>query len=354
MIVPDTDSDTDGDTDTDSDSDTDSDGDTDGDSDTDSDGDADTDSDTDSDGDSDTDSDGDADTDSDGDADTDSDTDTDSDSDTGCDGPEDCYNGFKCDTSSSHCYVDCGKDTEEDDDLCVEPYHCDNSNCEKDHDAGLSCVESSDCKTGNCTNDVCCASGQTCCDEPNDCTDAEASICSSTNHYCVSCSDEDLCSSQYQNEPVCKTDAGVCVECTRQEHCRMVDAGNDPMNSPVGLCTPDNVCTCWGQNSTWNCTASSQCPPDFHCALDYDGPGFHDHAFCLRSCTSESGPVNGLECGSRTIAESGKRLVWVPMTTCYAFDKYGETCSGSDSDCSVLTSAPYDGKCDNLKCTYSC
>ena len=70
---------------------------------------------------------------------------------------------------------------------------------------------------------------------------------------------------------------------------------------------------------------------------------------CLKGCNEEQGPENGLACSER----SGE-LVWAPMTTCFAFSRFGGTCNGEDADCSVINDAPFDGICRNLVCTYSC
>jgi hypothetical protein len=57
----------------------------------------------------------------------------------------------------------------------------------------------------------------------------------------------------------------------------------------------------------------------------------------------------------RETAESGDQLVWVPMTTCFAYSNLGEDCSGLDSECSADGDGPIDdGACEDLVCTYSC
>jgi hypothetical protein len=47
--------------------------------------------------------------------------------------------------------------------------------------------------------------------------------------------------------------------------------------------------------------------------------------------------------------------VWAPMTTCYAFNKFGQNCTENVAMCSVdgVSSLP-DGECLSGTCTYNC
>ena len=80
------------------------------------------------------------------------------------------------------------------------------------------------------------------------------------------------------------------------------------MSSPVGVCAPDRVCTCWSETEKGSCTSSDQCPDgwNFVCASDV---AENDHFTCLRRCT-EDAVVDGLICEDRVTAEGGLVRVW--------------------------------------------
>ncbi len=360
----DTDSDTDTDTDTDSDSDADTDTDTDTDSDTDTD--ADTDTDTDADTDSDTDSDTDADTDSDTDSDTDADTDSDTDTDT-----DTCTVNDACGSSCTDCTANSNTP------VCVGGAQCGcaGGDCSTGRwcnaDAGVAgecyyCVVDEHCGTGctacSGTTPVCkgatpAAASCVCDDSPDSCGDY--SYCVSDE--CEACNTNDACGKDCVDcsggEPHCDVDqdGGVCVECANDAHCR-VDGGVAPWNSPLGLCTEDNTCTCWVSSEDGFCSNTSQCPSGlgFQCARDKTG--LNTHAVCLRSCSPASVSENGVACESR-ISDGPYDYVWVPMTTCFAFNKFGTLCAGDDNVCRISALLD-DGSCENFGgtdyCTYSC
>ncbi len=363
----------DSDADTDSDSDTDTDGDSDTDADTDIDSDSDTDTDTDSDGDSDadTDTDIDSDTDADTDADTDSDTDADTDTDTDADsdtctppptcgdldwdcgsGDDGCGNTLNCDTCPDP-QQDCN---------ASHKCYCPNTTC-----GGDCCTAGQECNGANscCTPTTCgaqeCGTVSNGCDDTMVCPDCLAGNWCNAN-TCEPCNTDDHCGSGCTDctgitaTPHCETDAdgGTCVECTNNDHCR-VDGGVAPFNSPVGVCSPDNTCTCWVDSLKGFCTASSQCPSGlgYQCARDLDG--LSSHAVCLRGCTPARTPDNGLACEAR-VTDGPHDYVWVPMTTCYAFFMHGEDCFNNPNICGV-SGVPGlgDGECrSNTACSYSC
>ncbi len=372
----DTDTDSDGDTDTDSDTDTDTDSDTDSDSDTDtdSDGDSDTDTDTDGDTDTDTDTDTDADTDSDTDADSDSDTDSDTDADTDAD-TDTCTADTACGSGCDNCTTNPNQPVCVDgsecgcaDGGCVSAKWCDRdtdtagicSDCIADDHCGTSC---SDCSgtTPKCTGATPAAASCVCDTTPDSCGDY--SHCVSDN--CETCNTDDACGKDCTDcaggTPRCDVaqDGGVCVQCLNNPHCRE-DGGVAPLNSPVGACTPEKKCTCWTDPTqdptTWQCSGDTDCTStlgsDYTCVRDI---ATAPHFSCLLKCGGSEGEHDaGIFCENRNTYSGSpiQRAVWTSKTSCYAFSKFGTSCSG-DTDCSVLTGAPYDGECDD-QCTYSC
>jgi len=262
-------------------------------------GDAGTDADADTDTDADGDTDVDTDADTDGDTDADSDTDTDGDTDS-CDMPPDCAAlGWECGDGDNGCgdLLDC------------------------------------DAESG------CAASGEWC-----------------DTHACRPCDDEAHCGAACSDctgndaARLCDVDAGACVECFANDDCRDADAGAEALGSPLGLCTPDKTCTCWVATETGTCTSTS-CPDGYACAQDMPGD---NHYVCLRECSTAASAANGLACENRNTTSS-PALVWAPMTTCYAFDKFGADCSSGGAVCSVDGSSGIsDGACPDGVCTYSC
>jgi hypothetical protein len=155
-----------------------------------------------------------------------------------------------------------------------------------------------------------------------------------------------------------RCDGAKCVECLYDPV--EPDAGNancrngaaPPRNSPLGVCTPSDTCTCWVASETGSCSLTSSCPAGYSCAKDLLSAV---HFVCLRNCTPAATAANGLTCALRDIAESGQQLVWAPMTTCYAFDKFGLDCSGDVGMCSIDgIGSLADGACPDGKCTYTC
>jgi hypothetical protein len=140
------------------------------------------------------------------------------------------------------------------------------------------------------------------------------------------------------------------VECIANEDCRPAGASLHP--SPLGVCSPDNSCTCWVEDAQMNCGAQEDCPSqEYACALE-----FGTHFLCLRQCDADTdGPIDGMRCEERA-TDGGTTTVWVPMTTCFALDRYlsGATCE-RNGDCSVDGDGRLDdGACVESICTYTC
>jgi hypothetical protein len=351
------------------------------DADTDADTDADADSDTDADADSDTDADADSDTDADADSDTDSDTDADTDTlvvpggdcegdgwclSDHCDHDVCCESGtccaadndahcspYDCDLSSYQCLAACAG---EDDGPCADGFHCEAGACAANLADGQGCDETSDCASGHCDNGYCCLQG-TCCATGADCDGESAQpVCHGTDFECVACHEADVdgdaaCAAAWPAQPVCDPSDGMCAECVDHADCK--EGSTAPWNSPVGVCAPDRTCTCWtNATASWSCFATTDCPGGFTCARDFGGVG---HYVCLRQCTPAVVPVEGMTCELRLTAETTNQLVWAPMTTCYAFSKFGADCSGDVHLCSVDgENGLDDGTCVAGDCTYSC
>lgn len=61
---------------------------------------------------------------------------------------QNCTTGYDCDTGTDSCYTDCATN---DDTKCTAGYHCDSGdNCVADLSNGQTCVEDSDCASGDC------------------------------------------------------------------------------------------------------------------------------------------------------------------------------------------------------------
>ncbi len=261
-----------------------------------------------------------------------------------CEVNGDCTNGFACNTATGQCFDSCDGN----DQRCAESHYCVGEDCVDKKSNGEDCANAGECASNYC-DEICCDPGGLCCKEQ---CSGTTPVCSTAN-TCVACTAQDSCSEQYPATPVCKTGDGTCVECVDTDDCRTdvgVDGGVPALSSPLGICTTDNVCTCWVETETDSCSSTADCPADnFVCADDYETP---DHKTCLRTCSAES-LADGIACTNRATAESGPTRVWVPMTTCYAFDKLWSDCPATE--CSVDGAGPLnDGFCINGKCTYNC
>jgi hypothetical protein len=168
----------------------------------------------------------------------------------------------------------------------------------------------------------------------------------------VECTDNAHCPSA---TPQCDPTQYTCEQCLQDSHCR---GGNTPpFDSPIGICTQDNTCTCAVGSTTGSCDdpeSPYECPAGTFCAVDqYDAV---NHFACLASCTGNSEPENGMECTIRSTLTDGDQRVWAPVTSCYAFYKFGDSCTENDN-CNV-TSSSSDGLCVEIdgihSCTYLC
>jgi len=74
-----------------------------------------------------------------------------------------------------------------------------------------------------------------------------------------------------------------------------------------------------------------------------------------RRLEAATGPLGGLACEQRNTL-STPQLVWAPMTTCFAHDKFGIDCSGGGNPCSVDGAGGLiDGLCiEDSVCSYYC
>ncbi len=386
-----TDTDTDSDVDTDIDADTDVDAD--GDIDMDGDIDSDTDMNNDVDGDSDTESvtntehptdldGGDADEDAslDGGSDMDASTDTaPPDSDTHTESVT--HSGTETDTCPENPSCETlGWDCSDGETLCgvtIEACPCpDAHKCNVDHKCdpcntsdhcGPEC-DSCDAKFPDCQpQDQPAAASCFCTTDPDSC--GPGYRCSDDRTVCLPCNEDTACGLSCTNckadesasTPFCDTTGGTCVECAEDSHC--TGGTEAPFNSAIGICTPDHACSCWVESLKGGCTLTTQCPQGYHCARDWDGPGVADHYACLRSCTAERAPELGITCEYRRTAEGQDQLVWVPMTTCFAYRQFkwglehNLGCTELETaDCSIdgVSGTIEDGNCLDGWCTYPC
>jgi hypothetical protein len=254
------------------------------------------------------------------------------DSDTAVDSESETGSGFDSDTFSD---TESGSDTEG---ICFDNGDCDDSWCDTEH---------GECKP--CTEDFACGAGCVVCGEG---VYSGLPRCSSGS--CVECLVSGDCSSE---QPVCDTSGNSCHECLSDSDCR---TEGSVFSSPVGVCTPDKTCTCWTPADAPDgaCTSSS-CPDGYTCAEDKPGTA---HYVCLKECSELSEPVTGIGCINRdTLPSHDSAPVWVPMTTCYAFSRFGSDCESGgladDNKCRINSTLD-DGRCEEngtlFTCTYSC
>jgi hypothetical protein len=254
-------------------------------------------------------------------------------------------------------FCSCTADSCGDNRFCNNDFSCES--CTADEACGTSC-EPCPYETPICvgeTPDVAVCE----CDETS-----ELETCGNGSHCvagaCEACDLDTACGPSCQDctattdTPFCDMSEnggqGACVQCLDNSDCR--DGSTEPFNSPLGVCTPDKTCTCWvpQNDQTASCTNNS-CPEGFVCAQDLLGD---THDACLKTCDIAQEPIAGMACEIRNTATT-PALVWVPVTTCYAFDKFGEGCSGGGAICSVDGLRPggvNDGTCVAEFCTYSC
>ena len=203
--------------------------------------------------------------------------------------------------------------------------------CNTDDRCGPSCVA---CGTGSLADKAHCLDGE----------------------RCVACIQNDDCPAE---TPACNVADGTCVECTRDDDCR---TGSNAWVSPIGVCTPGNVCTCWvpENNPTAECHSNESCPDGFYCAQDIHGSG---RFVCMRECAAQQPYWGGIACSARYTMVAAER-VWAPFTTCFAFARFGANCEADeggipdDSKCRISDDLE-DGYCmeqadGRFACTFSC
>jgi len=279
------------------------------------------------------------------DPDTDPDTETATGTDTtepGCTKDEDCTL-YVCDVPNGKCITDCAGDNAN----CQAGYHCIAENCIADVADGGQCTDNNHCTSGYCANGYCCQGSdpQQCCATSDNCGQK---ICD-TNFICGDCADNPGCLADHPDQPICDKapGSGDCVECVEHADCQTG-------TFKLGACTPTNVCTCAMADNTDSCTAGG-CDTDAGYVCAKEMPTVNHHA-CLRKCTPGSDPEFGVTCTDRDLLVGGStEKVWVPMTTCFAFWKFGDTCSGL-TDCNADDNDG--GQCHNFsgnwRCTYGC
>ncbi len=206
---------------------------------------------------------------------------------------------------------------------CADTHYCEEDSCVRKKSNGEECQDADACASHYCDT-ICCEPNGPCCVDQSECGGQTP-----------------VCSSEFR-----------CVECGEHADCQITAGDIAPLDSPLGLCTPDHLCTCWVENEKDPCDSSLQCPADNNFVCAQDG-STGDHFSCLRRCTEESLSL-GMACVNRTTAEYGAVTVWAPVTSCYAFNTFDAPCTG-DGNCSVFDAPPYeDGTCHDQRCTYSC
>jgi hypothetical protein len=308
---------------------------------------------------------------------------------------DECAPGYQCNdltnlcepcNTSERCGMGCNPCTDPNLPACEGPSPAESQCvCETDTNGGDSCGgETSRCVDGACEaciDDDACGEGCQPCADPTRpaCQGATAETarciceidtdgddsCGSYNQCiggtCEPCDNDNACGAACENctetmTPRCDMtrDNGTCVECLSDEHCQNGDV--PPFNSELGICTPDRTCTCWvpGADLIGNCVAGG-CPGDLICAQDLVG---QTHFACMRPCISASPvpPADGITCENRLKPDATTELVWGPVTTCFAFNRFGDSCT-ENNQCRAIVSAT-DGSCEVFGteewCSYRC
>lgn len=192
------------------------------------------------------------------------------------------FHSVYCNGASSQtppgCPSTCGTDTD-----CDANGHCDVV-CVPDVDNGGICDEDSDCVSGHCNNNVCCAGGD-CCRTPSDCPARYSSspVCHSPA-VCQGSRDAATCA-----DFVCGTATGVsddsaCTASIEAQTCglypsRYCTGGTDQMPPVCAMmCTADAECDesahCDGMTCVGDLTNGSSCDEDSDCTSNHCQNGF--------------------------------------------------------------------------------
>lgn len=186
-----------------------------------------------------------------------------------------CEAGKNCCTTNSHCTNDLGSMY-----TCGSNYYCIAGQLKAD---GQSCTKNTECTSGNCYNNLCCAAGQKCCKTWSDC---EFSQNCGTNYYCVE-----------------KPKKANGENCTSSYDCQSDNCGF--YNSAYTICCESGK-TC--------CRSNSECPFAYTCGSNYYCVSSTPKKIEGQSCTSNS-ECSSNYCGNNICCQSGK------------------TCCTSDSNC---------------------
>ena len=179
---------------------------------------------------------------------------------------------------------------------CAPGQSCDS--CGRCAGSALTCSDDGDCATGQrcsggacvaieCTADPDCGAGRACIDGA--CVDADCTnfgcdgglVCRAADRRCVECLDDRGCTQPAR--PFCETDAGACVACLGDAHCR----GGFCSGGACVECTSDEHCA----DPTPRCKVDAGVCGT--CATDDDCPGA---SFCQADATCYLGPKAGEPC----------------------------------------------------------
>lgn len=230
----------------------------------------------------------------------------------------------------------------------------------------VECVDGDACQGGSlpgCFNGSCVE-----CTETAHCTKAGASVCDTSTHLCVGCSDVGDCA-HIDGTSACDTENHVCVECTAERD----TCGNKVCQTVPGTnrfaCSDEQVESafiCDQCLSDTHCTSNSACVLEVHNGVE---AGYH----CLPiqglwnqgNVCADNSPFVGSVTATSVDGRSG--TFCKPRTTsCQGFAHYGggaisnesgEAVCDSDEDCGL--SGVADGVCvpwseTTNRCTYQC
>jgi hypothetical protein len=218
------------------------------------------------------------------------------------------------------------------------------------------------CLPGETVADARCVCNDTSCGAYHRCN--ESGSCKACGHTADACGPACADCTAGLNTPYCDTGRAepACVQCLTDDHCREA-----PVSSSLGSCTEDRTCTCVVEEEKWECNDQSDCPEGTYCARDaenYIDPDTYEHYACLAACVTPGDPRSGLACEERPTRSDGPRPVWAPMTSCYAFWRFGADCEhdvggAPDPNKCRLSFELDDGTCvqvgaSDYRCTYSC
>ena len=277
-----------------------------------------------------------------------------------------CAGNLKCADASS-CKTGCTINAD-----CIAQHFCSSGACLPQKTNGSTCGGPSQCLSGHCEGNICCAGGECCttgahCDDGNVCT---TNTCE--NNQCQSVNNGDLCQAascsglQHTASKSCSggdcTSGGATTDCSGANPCISygcsgAGCSNDPVANGTecvqescvdGVLTQAKTCNASGDCSTGG--AVGACPGNYACLTDKE---------CRGSCSADAHCQSGFYCqagnclGKKTPGDSCTssnqcQSSWCSNGHCCST---GGVCCGQNSDCNDSNTCT-DDVCQDSTCTF--